>query len=108
MVGFPKGCENSDEGSIYIIGFLCINYNIGLLSCDEGSTPYTGFVFQADKQLSALKQYFSTSEHNKNVARLSYAASIVEEMRAAIYQQTSFRCSAGISHNKVLKNIVQQ
>ncbi|KAK7027299.1 hypothetical protein SK128_005092 [Halocaridina rubra] len=34
--------------------------------------------------------------------RLAVAASICEEMRAAVFQQTGFRCSAGISHNKVL------
>ena len=29
-------------------------------------------------------------------------AVIVEEMRAAVWEQTGFRCSAGIAHNKVL------
>lgn len=33
--------------------------------------------------------------------RLSVGAVIVEEMRAAIFRDTQFRCSAGISHNKV-------
>lgn len=33
--------------------------------------------------------------------RLSIGAVIVEEMRAAIFRETQFRCSAGISHNKV-------
>lgn len=33
---------------------------------------------------------------------LAVGAMIVEEMRAAVEQQTGFRCSAGISHNKVI------
>lgn len=33
---------------------------------------------------------------------LAVGAIIVEEMRAAVEQHTGFRCSAGISHNKVL------
>ena len=33
--------------------------------------------------------------------RLSVAALIVEEIRAAVYEQLQFRCSAGIAHNKV-------
>jgi len=33
--------------------------------------------------------------------RLAVAGVIVEEIRAAVYQQTGFVCSAGISHNKV-------
>ena len=32
---------------------------------------------------------------------LAVAAQIVEEMRAAVYRDTGFRCSAGIAHNKV-------
>ena len=34
--------------------------------------------------------------------RLAVAGVILEEMRLAVYEQTGFRCSAGISHNKVL------
>ncbi|KAJ3610733.1 hypothetical protein NHX12_022824 [Muraenolepis orangiensis] len=37
--------------------------------------------------------------------RLALGASIVEEVRAAVEQQTGFRCSAGISHNKVLAKL---
>ena len=33
--------------------------------------------------------------------RLAVAASLVEEMRAAVFADTGFTCSAGISHNKV-------
>nr|CAB3265008.1 DNA polymerase eta [Phallusia mammillata] len=58
-----------------------------------------------DSRLIGLKQYLSTSCNNKHVARLSFAASIVENMRQAIWQQTSFRCSAGISHNKMLSKL---
>lgn len=37
--------------------------------------------------------------------RMSVGAVIVEEMRAAIFRDTQFRCSAGISHNKVLFSV---
>ena len=33
--------------------------------------------------------------------RLTIGACVVEEMRAAVFRNTSFRCSAGVSHNKV-------
>lgn len=36
---------------------------------------------------------------------LAVGAMIVEEMRAAVEQHTGFRCSAGISHNKVLAKL---
>ncbi|XP_013420442.1 DNA polymerase eta [Lingula anatina] len=34
--------------------------------------------------------------------RLAVGAVIAEEMRAAVYKETGFRCSAGIAHNKML------
>lgn len=37
--------------------------------------------------------------------QLALGAAIVEEMRAAVEQHTGFRCSAGISHNKVLSKL---
>ena len=33
--------------------------------------------------------------------RLAVGGVIAEEMRAAVYEQTQFRCSAGVAHNKV-------
>lgn len=33
--------------------------------------------------------------------KLAIGAMISEEMRAAVYEETGFRCSAGIAHNKV-------
>lgn len=38
--------------------------------------------------------------------QLTVGALIVEEMRAAVEKHTGFRCSAGISHNKVGKLLI--
>ncbi|KAK3930933.1 DNA polymerase eta [Frankliniella fusca] len=38
--------------------------------------------------------------------RLAVGAMLAEEMRAAVYERTSFRCSAGISYNKPLAKLV--
>lgn len=35
--------------------------------------------------------------------RLATAAVIMEEIRAAVRDETGFRCSAGIAHNKVFR-----
>ena len=40
-------------------------------------------------------------EVNSDNRRLAIGALIAEEMRAAVYKDTGFRCSAGIAHNKV-------
>ncbi|XP_048259861.1 DNA polymerase eta-like [Haliotis rufescens] len=37
--------------------------------------------------------------------RLAVGAVIVEEMRAAVYRETGFTCSAGIAHNKMLAKL---
>ncbi|XP_046998076.1 DNA polymerase eta [Schistocerca americana] len=37
--------------------------------------------------------------------RLAVGGVIVEEMRAAVFEQTGFRCSAGIAHNKILAKL---
>ena len=44
----------------------------------------------------------SGEEFTESDSRLAVGASIVEEMRAAVYNTTGFRCSAGIAHNKVI------
>nr|XP_057914436.1 DNA polymerase eta-like [Doryrhamphus excisus] len=47
----------------------------------------------------------SLPEHGSAELQLTVGALIVEEMRAAVERDTSFRCSAGISHNKVLAKL---
>nr|XP_033469044.1 DNA polymerase eta [Epinephelus lanceolatus] len=44
-------------------------------------------------------------EQNSAELQLTLGAIIVEEMRAAVEKHTGFRCSAGISHNKVLAKL---
>lgn len=46
-----------------------------------------------------------SGEQNSAELRLTVGAIIVEEMRAAVEEHTGFRCSAGISHNKVLAKL---
>lgn len=42
-----------------------------------------------------------------NTKKLAVGAVVVEEMRAAVYAKTGFRCSAGIAHNKVSQAFTQ-
>lgn len=44
-------------------------------------------------------------DNNELDERLAIAATITEELRASVYHQTGFRCSAGISHNKMLAKL---
>ncbi|XP_012709756.2 DNA polymerase eta [Fundulus heteroclitus] len=47
----------------------------------------------------------SVGQQNSAELQLTLGALIVEEMRAAVEEHTGFRCSAGISHNKVLAKL---
>ncbi|BFZ11944.1 hypothetical protein BsWGS_14983 [Bradybaena similaris] len=49
-----------------------------------------------------LKKLYSNKETYESECRLAVAASMVEEMRAAVLTETGFTCSAGISNNKML------
>ncbi|KAM9394706.1 DNA polymerase eta isoform 2-T5 [Salvelinus alpinus] len=60
-----------------------------------------------ERRSSGLQQWLSSVSGGSGCAELQLAlgAVIVEEMRAAVEQHTGFRCSAGISHNKVLAKL---
>ncbi|TRY60043.1 hypothetical protein DNTS_010086 [Danionella cerebrum] len=55
---------------------------------------------------SGVEQWLdSLSSCSSAALRLTVAAVVVEEMRAAVEEHTGFQCSAGISHNKVLAKL---
>ncbi|XP_036429593.1 DNA polymerase eta-like [Colossoma macropomum] len=73
--------------------------------------PQTGdaLVDKEEKRSLGLRQWLDTlppcSETDCAELWLAVGALIVEEMRAAVEEHTGFRCSAGISHNKVLAKL---
>ena len=44
-------------------------------------------------------------EFNERNWKLGLAALLCEKMRAAVYEKTGFRCSAGIASNKMLAKL---
>lgn len=61
-----------------------------------------------DERSQALLDWLAevrSSEGSELDLRLAVGAAIVEEMRAAVFQQTQFRCSAGIAHCKTLAKL---
>lgn len=47
----------------------------------------------------------SNEEFSENDWKLTLAAVLCEKMRAAVYEKTGFRCSAGIAANKMLAKL---
>ena len=75
-----------------------------------GEEVRSTFVVGHDCEEKGLESWIHSlySESNLNIdnLRLLVGAKIVESMRAEIFKQTEFRCSAGIAHNKMLAKLV--
>jgi nucleotidyltransferase/DNA polymerase involved in DNA repair len=63
-------------------------------------------VFLPEKRQQGLTSWLESAFELQDPSqlRLAVAGVILEEMRAAVFQQTGFHCSAGISHNKVFSD----
>ncbi|KAG2467190.1 ASPP2 protein, partial [Polypterus senegalus] len=90
--GFPK---NDDE---MLIEKVVVLLTLAMPVC---------FMFAEEKRLCGLKEWLQCLSYNPSCPELQLmvGAIIVEEMRAAVEAETGFRCSAGISHNKVLSKL---
>ncbi|KAK3593446.1 hypothetical protein CHS0354_020211 [Potamilus streckersoni] len=53
-----------------------------------------------------LEIILDNEDMNIHEIRLAVGGIIAEEMRAAVFAETGFRCSAGIAHNKMLAKLV--
>uniref|UniRef100_A0A8C2PMS9 DNA polymerase eta n=1 Tax=Cyprinus carpio TaxID=7962 RepID=A0A8C2PMS9_CYPCA len=71
--------------------------------------PQTSSSRPKEQRLRGLQQWLehlsSSDLPSSAELHLTVGALIVEEMRAAVEEHTGFRCSAGISHNKVLAKL---
>uniref|UniRef100_A0A3Q0QZE3 DNA polymerase eta n=1 Tax=Amphilophus citrinellus TaxID=61819 RepID=A0A3Q0QZE3_AMPCI len=73
--------------------------------------PQTSCLSSEEQRSRGLQQWLesltfpSVGEQSSAELQLTVGALIVEEMRAAVEKHTGFRCSAGISHNKVLAKL---
>ncbi|XP_023183686.1 DNA polymerase eta isoform X2 [Xiphophorus maculatus] len=77
---------------------------------DDGSNQVDGSALE-QRRSRGVQQWLESlpvptlGEQNSAELQLTVGALIVEEMRAAVEKHTGFRCSAGISHNKVLAKL---
>lgn len=71
-----------------------------------GQTPKTSSQTGEDDARYELNAWLSEIEDpDCPDALLARAAALTEQIRAAVFAQTGFRCSAGIAHNKVLAKL---
>ncbi|XP_072757265.1 DNA polymerase eta [Anoplolepis gracilipes] len=74
----------------YVVGYSEINKN----DEEERSQGLQTWITDSFKEL-----------HDTQAQKLAVAGVIVEEIRASIYKETRFRCSAGIARNKILAKL---
>ncbi|GAB1863394.1 DNA polymerase eta [Camponotus japonicus] len=80
----------SSLANTYIVGYSEINKN----DEEERSQGLQTWISDSFKEL-----------HDTHAQKLAVAGVIVEEIRASIYKETKFRCSAGIAQNKILAKL---
>ncbi|RLU16232.1 hypothetical protein DMN91_011992 [Ooceraea biroi] len=82
-----------------MMSYLANTYVVGYSEVDKNDE---------DDRRRGLKTWVldSFSElHDARAQKLAIAGVIVEEIRASIYRETGFRCSAGIAQNKILAKL---
>nr|CAD7258260.1 unnamed protein product [Timema shepardi] len=105
--GKADGSKYRDAGR-EVIDVLCqFSDCVERASVDEAYLDITRAVEKRLKEITEVQPFqlantfvvgYSEAENNDEV--------LIEEIREAVYKQTSFRCSAGIAHNKILGKLV--
>ncbi|XP_044727872.1 DNApol-eta [Chrysoperla carnea] len=62
------------------------------------------YIYGSDKKDFLYDVYNNITDNEANL-KLVVGAYIVEQIRAAVYSETGYRCSAGIAHNKILAKL---
>ncbi|KAL0893554.1 hypothetical protein ABMA27_013744 [Loxostege sticticalis] len=83
-------------------------FNVNSVTTDLLPNTYALGYDNVEQFIADVHSYGSDSlefdyEHAK---QLLIGAVIVSEIRAAVYEETGYRCSAGIAHNKILAKLV--
>ena len=107
LVGFGAVVERASIDEAYIdITALVEERQRDIGTVGESLLPNT-FVVGHDSSKEVRREGVETwlganeREGLSDNTRLAVGASIMEDMRRAVYDKTGFRCSAGIAHNKV-------
>jgi len=73
---------------------------------EDKDIPNTFVVGHEESSASWLSGTYDNADLRTENVRLAVGAAIVEDMRAEVFKQTEFRCSAGIAHNKVMAKLI--
>ncbi|KAI9560794.1 hypothetical protein GHT06_011746 [Daphnia sinensis] len=86
-----------------LLGYTATDINVEELP----NTHFVGWENGTDdvKGVHGWLKALSKEDCNDNDWKLTLGAVLVEKMRAAIYEKTGFRCSAGIANNKMLAKL---
>ncbi|PSN56696.1 hypothetical protein C0J52_00039 [Blattella germanica] len=76
-------------------------------SSNDEATSHVSWMVVPDLRLKGLEEWLNVAymQRDEDQIKLAMGGIVVEELRAAVFSQTGFRCSAGIAHNKVLSKL---
>ncbi|KAH9509130.1 hypothetical protein Btru_049132 [Bulinus truncatus] len=110
---FSKYCSSVERASVdeaYLDVTVEVTQRLNVMmdsQIDEHQIPNTfieGFNGPEGRK-EWIQKIFTDREVNICEIKLAVAASLVEEMRAAVFRETGFTCSSGIAHNKMLAKL---
>lgn len=95
-----------DEAYVDLTGLVDDRLRLGAGRAGLEALPNTHVVGRTKEEVGDwLEELEADGADGDCDARLSVGAAIAEEMRAAVFERTEFRCSAGIAHNKMLAKL---
>ena len=104
LLQFGGTVERASIDEAYVDLTAVVLDKINHMKVTEKEIPNTYIVGHDDKAVW-LNQAFDENDLQSDDIKLAVGAAIIEEMRAEVFNQTQFRCSAGIAHNKVLAKL---
>jgi len=104
---FGARVERASIDEAYIDLTDLVNARMTESKCIEAKDlPNTFVVGHEDNSEEWLMETYDSTDLRTENVRLAIGAAIIEEMRAEVFKQTEFRCSAGIAHNKVMAKLI--
>ncbi|CAG0921390.1 unnamed protein product [Notodromas monacha] len=105
-----KRLKDVRDSGVKLRDYLCAEKfgNTFASGCDGGIGVWLNKVLpseESDEDDEMIDGDEASEREFSDHVRLTMGALFVEEMRAAVFEATGFRCSAGISHNKTLSKL---
>ena len=105
LLQFGAIVERASIDEAYIDLTALVDEKMNAMKITHEDLPNSFVIGSEESKEAWLNEVFNEENLRSDDVRLAIGAKIVEDMRAEVFKQTQFRCSAGIAHNKVLAKL---